>query len=271
MEIAHVKNVRQYLRHTMKYRDERGNEIWYRGHNSQKFALEPKMYRSIYGTKSNVAPFDYESAYKEFFDKIKMLGYDITDLNSLHIMAVARHYGLPTPILDWSVNPLSALFFAVDGYKMNNMIHPVVYLLDPCMLNRNSQYINAKTGKQFNEPISIDLNPSDPSLKLFSGSPTTLSNTFTIAALKSNHNYVHRCSRQSGVFTFHGFTNYPWLDYEENGKRLVSSIYIHPGSVKSIVSELEKLGINRETIYGTDPRDVELDSFCEKLAEKYKR
>lgn len=52
------------------------------------------------------------------------------DNNILELLAQTRHYGLPSRLLDWSSNPLVALYFSVsDKYLLDDMKDGVVWFL----------------------------------------------------------------------------------------------------------------------------------------------
>jgi FRG domain-containing protein len=51
--------------------------------------------------------------------------------NSVFLYLLAQHHGLPTRLLDWTMNPLAALFFAASGSSEED---GVVFVMNPKML-----------------------------------------------------------------------------------------------------------------------------------------
>lgn len=86
----------------------RGKRWYFRGHSSLEWSLVPKAGRP---------PFDAldDREYLETW-KRRARAYTATSgLSDWDWLALAQHHGLATRLLDWSVNPLAAALFAVDG------------------------------------------------------------------------------------------------------------------------------------------------------------
>jgi FRG domain len=100
---------------------------WYRGHSDSGWMLLPSMYRP--GVDFNKE----RELFRDFKIRMSTEGA-FNPQNEMDWLFIAQHHGLPTRMLDWTENPLVALFFAVENYS--NGKDGKIFALHPARFNK---------------------------------------------------------------------------------------------------------------------------------------
>jgi hypothetical protein len=128
--------VRNEIKHISIYFDvfnsvfKKDETFWFRGHGDIEWSLTPSALRYTKESERNKA-LKLVSDFKRFADiKLERPPADQDDLKWIQL---ARHYGLPTRLLDWTRNAAIALYFACSEKPDKD---GAVYVLSPVELNR---------------------------------------------------------------------------------------------------------------------------------------
>ena len=112
----------------------------------KQFELMPKIGRKGFYVKKET-----EKTEIEVFEEFKRRNFSHLDrfnsINDWDLLAIAQHHGLPTRLLDWTENPLVALWFAF-ATETNNVKNRVVWAFLPL----NDEIVTEKTkGGPYNQ------------------------------------------------------------------------------------------------------------------------
>jgi len=93
------------------------NDLVYRGHAGHDWQLASTLGRLFDG--GDIPTDKREKLLRQFKLSMRGRGYDLAPLQGVdnEIWAVGQHYGLKTPLLDWTRSPFVALFFAFSKYE----------------------------------------------------------------------------------------------------------------------------------------------------------
>jgi hypothetical protein len=218
--------------------ERRGEErpLWFRGHLNADWKLTPKLYRK---------PFigaDETEIRHEFQSRAPQLIQTRLPTNKWEWYFLMQHYGVPTRLLDWTVNPLIAMYFAVQDHPAT--FDAALWMLDPSWLNRKLR--RGIEGAML--PDWKEAQPYLPELEAaFEGKEVTL----TLPAAMEPPHVDRRLSAQSSRFVIFGTTRDLMRTKAARVARVrhVGMIRIPKECIKEIQADLDHYGITAASVF----------------------
>lgn len=196
--------------------------------------------------------------------------------NAFQQLTLLQHYGIPTRLLDWSSNPLVALYFATDSSKQEDG-EVIIYTPPKTYLEGGSREklitsLCKGIGPKVNLQRFIKIIDRDSSIYYIEKDKESIEKNIQDVILVRPKVNSRRLDIQRGVFTLHGNKI-----IEKNGKKyidLINPISIPSKDVirikipfeskKEIRRELNLLGYNKGTLF------PDLENYATYIKNKFK-
>jgi hypothetical protein len=236
--LEYVKAVRSAWIGDLKQNYGDSETIWFRGHTSVEWRLTPKLYRREYKGAQE------EEIRQEFQIRAQQLMQGQPPVAKWDWYFLMQHYGAPTRLLDWTDNPLVALYFAVA--ENNGETDAAVWMLSPWWLNR-------KLRRGIEGPMLPDWSEANSYLpdleEAFSGRKVWAS---LPAAIDPPHVDRRLAAQGSRFLIFgkgHDLLKSKPVVASRNKSRKIQMLRIPKESVSDILSDLEMCGVTGPLLF----------------------
>jgi hypothetical protein len=196
----------------------------FRGHREESWSLVPKIARLKLRDDRDLL--SAEQAMLAEFRGRALPHLEFQPRTNWEWLAVAQHFGMATRLLDWTTNPLAALWFAIEGPSKRES-RAAVWIFHTFA----SDYV-ADTEKE--SPFSTD------STRVFR--PTHM---------------TRRIVAQDGWFTVHKFMKksgrFVPLQNNTRYKKRLSYVVVPPDAFAQLRAELDRCGMNSASLYADLP------------------
>jgi len=212
----YIESVEALVRTTENLLIDKGGIALFRG-QTRNWSLLPKVTRK--DPKKDTT--DSERKAVQEYRRRLARERDIAAMQPWDLLVFAQHYGLATRLLDWTTNPLFALWFACFGGDDSHDSYVYLFFAKDSML------------------LDTSAHPDPFSLK-----ETTV--------LRPNYNNS-RIRAQSGWFTAHVYSSDGGQFLEVGKDKAIGANVLMKGvrkeSKKKILEALDRLGVNQETVF----------------------
>ena len=212
----------------LDWTDAHSDSRWaFRGLGDKDFPLVPSAGR--------VKEFDFvqERAVFELFRKrIPEFGFN-AQMDTLDLLALAQHHGIPTRLLDWTTNPLVAAFFAVTANPASRKLREI-----------------SSSAELFARPDAAATSARVVAVRV--RAPQTLKGEDDPFAISDVSFYwpravASRITSQSGLFTVHPVPNVGW----EAPLKSAPDLFDVPGEMRTFFQRrLYYLGVHNHMVMG---------------------
>lgn len=262
MDVEVITGVSSFIDKVIYSKKEMGYRTFYRGHGNWKFRLEPGLYR-----KGREGILQHESEYiREIVASHPQ--YFLECKTALDYLSILQHNSFPTRLLDFSENPLVALYMACSTEADDHSDVLQVYIPNECFKFYDSDTVAILSNiALFDDNLSVscnlelkDFNQNENIIRLvhqisnekpYFEAKIVPQDLRKIVFVKPKQSF-DRISHQSGLFALFGIdeskAKTPTIEMMEPYSKITH--YIIPSKYKqNILEELSCLNITRASIY----------------------
>jgi hypothetical protein len=236
--------------------------LWYRAQPEENLGLTPKLYRP-----------EYRGAYEaeirqEFQSRATQLKEGRLPQTKYDWYFLMQHYGAPTRLLDWTENPLVALYFAVrtlrDSKDNARKYNPVVWVLNPWWLNSKLKF---KNDRRVEGPILPDWKEADRYLRDLEKAFELDSDTAAKLPAAIEPPYVDRriASQVSRFVIFGQARDLSKIKSARRDDCRLAKIVIQRKVRARLLDELERMGTTETNLF------LDLEHLCQDISRRWEK
>ena len=221
-------------------------QLWFRGQGGFEWGLRPSLVRLLLNGGGDADLRKLADIERYALLRFQQLATAVmpnkNQLDEAEWLLLMQHYRLPTRLLDWTENPLVALYFAVKGSSEES--DGALWVLDPLVLNKNVLQTRGLVD------ALTDLASIESWLpQAFTGRPSEMRPVAVIA-----RRIDPRMIAQQGVFTLHASLNDLETDIRQissgdDPEAILRKFRIPKEQKEKILHELKLLGLDEATLF----------------------